>query len=75
MPTNNYQPDSSLWRHEGQCTCGGTLTVKYEYIADRSIKLRIKPGKNKFNLYSRSWSEWDKPLGELETVLKAHGLL
>jgi len=63
------------WRAEGQCTCGGTLTVKYEYIADRSIKLRIKPHKKRFNLYARRWGEWDKPLAALEQVLAAHGLM
>ena len=62
------------WRSEGQCTCGGTLTVKYEYIADRSIKLRIKPNKKRFNLYGRRWGEWDKPLDELQTLLESHGL-
>jgi hypothetical protein len=65
---------SGAWRYEGQCSCGGTLTVKYEYIGDRSIKLRIKPNKKKFNLYSRQWCEWDKPLGELQEMLAQHGL-
>jgi hypothetical protein len=62
------------WRSQGQCSCGGTLTVKYEYITDRSIKLRIKPTKGRFNLYSRSWSEWDRPLTDLPGILAAHGL-
>jgi len=62
------------WRSEGQCTCGGTLTKKYEYIGNRSIKLRIKPGKSRFNLYSRIWYEWDKPLDQLQEVLASHGL-
>ena len=62
------------WRSQGQCTCGGTLTVKYEYATDRSIKLRIKPNKGRFNLYSRTWNEWDKPLTDLQSILAAHGL-
>ena len=70
----NYQLNPSFWRSEGQCTCGGTLTMKYEYITDRSIKLRIKTQKGRFNLYSRRWHEWDKPLSELEQVMAAHGL-
>ena len=74
MANANYQLNLQLWRSEGQCTCGGTLTVKYEYIADRSIKLRIKPKKGRFNLYSRQWNEWDKPLAELAEMLAAHGL-
>jgi len=70
--TDYIQP--TKWRSEGQCTCGGTLTVKYEYISDRSIKLRIKPNKNRFNLYSRQWNEWDKPLADLSQILAAHSL-
>jgi hypothetical protein len=62
------------WRSEGACSCGGTLTQKYEYIADRQIKLRIKPNKGRFNLYSRTWGEWDKPLAELQQILAAHAL-
>ncbi len=73
----SHYPDllpAEKWRSEGQCTCGGTLTVKYEYIRERSIKLRIKPHQKKFNLYSRTWCEWDKPLDELEEVMASHGL-
>jgi hypothetical protein len=70
----NYQLSPSFWRSEGQCSCGGTLTVKYEYITDRSIKLRIKPNKGRFNLYCRQWNEWDKALSELAQLLAAHGL-
>jgi len=66
--------NAEKWKGEGQCTCGGTLTVKYEYIADRSIKLRIKPNKKKFNLYSRRWGDWDRPLDELQTIFKSRGL-
>jgi len=66
--------NTEKWQKEGQCTCGGTLTVKYEYATDRTIKLRIKPNKKRFNLYSRRWAEWDKPLDELEATLEAHGL-
>jgi hypothetical protein len=74
MATNNYQLAPDKWRSDGQCSCGGTLTVKYEYISDRSIKLRIKPNKGRFNLYCREWNEWDKPLPELSAILAAHGL-
>ena len=74
MANTNYQLDSAHWRSQGQCTCGGTLTVKYEYATDRSIKLRIKPNKGRFNLYSRTWNEWDKPLSDLQSILAAHGL-
>lgn len=62
------------WRSEGQCSCGGTLTQKYEYITDHTIKLRIKPTKKRFNLYSRRWNEWDKPLDDLQEILADHGL-
>ncbi len=65
---------SGRWHYEGQCSCGGTLTVKYEYTTDRTIKLRIKPSKNKFNLYSRRWCEWDKPLDDLQDIMANHGL-
>ena len=72
----NYQsllpPDR--WHYEGQCSCGGTQTVKYEWIADRSIKLRIKPMKKKMNLYCRAWGEWDRPLDQLEALLATHEL-
>lgn len=76
-PMANYNDylQPGKWRSEGQCTCGGTLTLKYEYISDRSIKLRIKPNKNRFNLYSLQWNEWDKPLSDLGTTLSTHGLL
>ena len=72
----NYQGliTADKWRYEGQCSCGGTTTKKYEYIADRSIKLRIKPDKKKFNLYNRTFGEWDKALTDLETILKEHKL-
>ncbi len=74
MATYSEYIQPSKWRSEGQCTCGGSLTLKYENIADRSIKLRIKPNKGRFNLYSRRWNEWDKPLDQLEQILQAHGL-
>jgi hypothetical protein len=71
----HYPLSEAHWRSEGQCTCGGTLTKKYEYIADRSIKLRIKPNKGRFNLYCRRWNEWDRPLDQLQAILADHGLL
>lgn len=63
------------WRYEGQCGCGGTPTYKYELIADKNIKLRIKPTKKKFNLYCRAWDEWNKDLSLLAQILFAHGLI
>jgi hypothetical protein len=72
--SNIQYPLSGKWRSEGQCSCGGTLTVKYEYTTDRNIKLRIKPHKGRFNLYSRQWNEWDKPLTDLSAILAAHEL-
>jgi hypothetical protein len=73
MNFKDYLPDTR-WHSEGQCTCGGTLTLKYEYISDRSIKLRIKPTRQKFNLYSRRWCEWDQPLDGLPDILVLHGV-
>lgn len=75
MPKTEAFIDAGRWHNEGSCTCGGWLTNKYTYKDDRSIRLRIRPGRNRFNLYSRNWQEWDKPLADLEAILRVHGLL
>ncbi len=67
LPTDRWQPD-------GQCTCGGVLTLTYRYIADRSITLKVKPARAKCSLYSRTWSYWDRPLTDLATLLTERNL-
>ena len=67
IPADRWQPD-------GQCSCGGVLTLTYRYSSDRSITLKVKPTKNKCSLYCRTWSHWDRPLTELESLLASHEL-
>jgi hypothetical protein len=71
---NNIEVDTKKWISEGQCTCRGILTVKYKHISDDNTKLRIKPSKKRFNLYSRNWTEWDKPVSELNDLLTKYNL-
>lgn len=66
--------DPNKWAFEGHCMCDGTPGVEYKYIDNPDIRLKVKPEKQIFSLYSSKAGIWDEPMYMLSDTLAANKL-